>query len=295
MEPISAHRSASELFLAHGRDFQRNRYVYPVLSRRAQGVSIGVNLNPDKRCNFDCAYCQVDRSLGNSRGNEPPGVELDLLAEELRAMLDLVTSGRLFTETHFRDTPGHLRRLNDIALSGDGEPTLCPQFGEAVEICAERRRRLGLEDLKLVLITNASLLDQARLQPALAALDANHGEIWAKLDAGTETYYRQISRSHVSFERILKNLRAAARVRPIVIQSLFLRARGDPPSEGEIDAYCERLCEIATAPGQIKLVQIHTVARPPAEGWITPLGADQLGAIAEVVRRRTGLAVETYA
>ena len=45
----------------HPRLFQGNKFVYPVLSRRSRGISVGVNLNPDKVCNFDCIYCQVDR------------------------------------------------------------------------------------------------------------------------------------------------------------------------------------------------------------------------------------------
>ena len=49
-------------FKDHRRDLGENRYVYAVVSRRARGLSIGVNLNPDKVCNFDCPYCQVDRT-----------------------------------------------------------------------------------------------------------------------------------------------------------------------------------------------------------------------------------------
>ena len=47
---------------SHPRYFGQNSFVYPVLSRRADGISVGINLNPDKACNFDCIYCQVDRS-----------------------------------------------------------------------------------------------------------------------------------------------------------------------------------------------------------------------------------------
>ncbi len=50
------------LFTQHSRSWQSNRYVYPVISRRSKGLSIGVNLNPDKVCNFDCVYCCVDRT-----------------------------------------------------------------------------------------------------------------------------------------------------------------------------------------------------------------------------------------
>src|ERR1041384_5902109 len=49
------------LFTQHSRSWRENRYVYPVVSRRSKGLSIGVNLNPDKVCNFDCIYCCVDR------------------------------------------------------------------------------------------------------------------------------------------------------------------------------------------------------------------------------------------
>src|SRR6059058_3249077 len=112
------------LFTQHSRSWQRNRYVYPVVSRRSKGLSIGVNLNPDKICNFDCVYCQVDRTTpGGDRD-----VDLPRLRVELAAMLDAVTTGQLFRHERFRQTPQHLRRLNDIAFSGDGEPTTCPQF-----------------------------------------------------------------------------------------------------------------------------------------------------------------------
>ena len=119
-----------------------------------------------------------------------------------------------------------MRRLNDIALSGDGEPTACPDFERAVELCAEIRGRRGLGDVKLVLITNASLLDRPTVRQALEILDVSGGEIWAKLDAGTEEYYRLIDRSTVPWQQILDNLRDSAVVRPIVIQSLFARIRG---------------------------------------------------------------------
>jgi wyosine [tRNA(Phe)-imidazoG37] synthetase (radical SAM superfamily) len=279
-----------ELFEAHPRSFEGNRYVYPVLSRRSQGISIGVNLNLDRRCNFDCVYCQVDRT--GPVESEP--IDLDRLAAELEAMVPLVTSGRIYEHPKFHHTPPGLRRLNDIALSGDGEPTACRRFEEVVAACADVRRRQRLDDLKLVLITNASLLHVDRVQRGLAILDANHGEIWAKLDAGTEAYFRQIVRSPVPLERILDNLREAARARPIVIQSLFTRIRGQPPPRDEQHAFCTRLSEIVAAGGQIKLVQLYTIARRPAERWVTALSNEELDAMAALVRRETGLEVATF-
>jgi wyosine [tRNA(Phe)-imidazoG37] synthetase (radical SAM superfamily) len=280
----------SNLFASHPRSFEQNRYVYPVVSRRAGGVSIGVNLNLDKVCNFDCIYCQVNRSEPGER----EFVELDRLAAELDAAVGLVTSGRIFEQPKFSQTPPPLRRLNDIALSGDGEPTTYRNFDDVIAACAEVRRRHRLDDVKLVLITNASMLHCERVRRGLEMLDAANGEIWAKLDAGTEAHYNLVARSSIPFARILENLRNAARVRPIVIQSLFMRIRGEPPSTSEQDAYCARLAEIVAAGGRIKLVQVHTIARPPAESWVAPLDDAQVDALAALVRRRTRLAVTPF-
>jgi wyosine [tRNA(Phe)-imidazoG37] synthetase (radical SAM superfamily) len=281
---------AESLFAVHPRSFDVNRYVYPVLSRRSGGLSLGVNLNLDKICNFDCIYCQVDRT----RLGPKQKVDVARLVEELERMVEWITSGRIYEETKFRDTPPHLRRLNDIALSGDGEPTTYPNFAEIVAACAEVRRRWDLTDVKLVLITNATMFHREPVRRGLAILDANHGEIWAKLDAGTEAYYRQIDRTAVPFSRILANLVDAARVRPIVIQSLFMRVRDIATPPAEQSAYCERLGEIVAAGGKIQLVQVHTVARQPAESWVSPLSNEEVDALAALVRERTGLPVAAY-
>lgn len=275
---------------AHARSFEDNRYVYPVLSRRAGGISIGVNLNRDKSCNFNCIYCQVDRS--EAGGKEP--VELDRLRDELDRMIELVSSGRIYRRPRFRQTPEPLRRLSDIALSGDGEPTTCPHIEQVVRTCAEARSRHGLGDAKLVLISNASMFHHDRVRRALEIFDAHRGEIWAKLDAGTEAYYRQVARSTVPFRQILDNLTWAASARPIVIQSLLIRIFEAPPPPAEQEAYCERLGEIVAAGGRIKLVQIYTVARPPAESCVGALTDAEFDAAAELVRRRTGLSVATF-
>jgi hypothetical protein len=123
----------------------------------------------------------------------------------------------------------------------------------------------------------------------LATLDANNGEIWAKLEAGTEEYFKLIDRTPIPFLQILDNITAAARVRPLVIQSLFMRVAGEPPSAAELAAFCDRLIEIPAAGGQLKLVQVYTVARRPAESVVTPLADAEVDAIVRLVETRTGL------
>jgi wyosine [tRNA(Phe)-imidazoG37] synthetase (radical SAM superfamily) len=279
-----------DLHRRHERSFEGNRYVYPVLSRRAGGLSIGVNLNPDRICNFDCIYCQVNRTVRS----EVRFVDTRRLIEELDRMLQWALSGDVYRSDKFSGTPSSLRRLCDIAFSGDGEPTTYRNFDEIVAACAEVKRRHDLNDVKMVLITNASMFHRPNVQRGLATLDGNNGEIWAKLDCGTEEYFRRIERTRISLQRVLDNITAAARLRPIVIQSLFMRIDGQPPPLFEQEAFCQRLNEIVAAGGKIRLVQVCTVARPPAERNVTALTDDEVDALVALVRDRTGLPAEGY-
>ncbi|MBI5379981.1 MAG: radical SAM protein [Nitrospirae bacterium] len=269
-----------EAIRAHPRTYAGNRYVYPVLSRRARGISVGVNLNPDKVCNFECVYCQVDRH------SEPEvrTVHLDRVEEELSAVLEEIRSGLLFERRPFAGVPEPLRRLNDIAFSGDGEPTAASEFPTAVRRVVGVKEALGLRGVKVLVLTNGSTLDRPAVREALALLDGHEGEVWAKLDAGTEAHYREISRSRIPFGKILENLCLGARERPLVIQSCFFRWKGEAPPASERAAYVERLKEILETGGRLRLIQVYTLARPPAEQEAQPLLTEELEAIAAVMR-----------
>lgn len=209
-------------------------------------------------------------------------------------MVALARSGELFADPQFSDVPAGLRTIRDIAFSGDGEPTTCPVFWQSVELAAEVKRAAGLQDAKLVLITDACYLTRPEVARALEVLDANQGEIWAKLDAGTEAYYRAVNRPNVPLRHVLDNITAAARVRPLVIQALFLRLHGQPPPAEEIVAFCDRLNEVVQAGGQLSYVQVYTVARRTTEAYATALSHAEVDAIAATVRQRTGLRAEAY-
>src|ERR1041385_3784970 len=96
-----------QLHTRHERRFDANRFVYPVLSRRSKGISLGVNLNPDKICNFDCIYCQVDRRSEA----ETDFVDLHSVLDELRHLLEIAANGQLYADEPFNKVPPHLRRL----------------------------------------------------------------------------------------------------------------------------------------------------------------------------------------
>jgi wyosine [tRNA(Phe)-imidazoG37] synthetase (radical SAM superfamily) len=285
-------KNAYELAISsHPRVFEKNRYVYPVISRRSRGLSVGVNLNPDKICNFDCIYCQVDRTIAPLYRE----VDLAILENELRALLEDAQSGILFNHPNFKEIPQALKRINDIAFSGDGEPTTCPQFGEVVHLSAEIRTALNLPHVKLVAISNATRFHRPDVQAALAEMHRSNGEIWAKLDAGTADYYDRVERTKISFDRVVANLHLAAQRWPIVIQSLFMRIRGEAPSRTEIDAYCDVLRDIRQKGGLLKAVQVYTVARQPAESFVSPLEREEVDRIAaQVTRVLSDVPVEAY-
>ena len=289
--PIAEDPQARRAFTMHDRIWQKNLFVYPVISRRSKGLSIGVNLNPDKACNFDCIYCSVDRKMPG------PVKDVDIVAlrTELAAMIDLARTGEIFRHDPFDKIPDALRRINDIAFSGDGEPTTYAEFFAACRIAAELKDSADLNDVKLVVITNATMFHRPPVQEALAFLDQHNGEIWAKLDAGTEAYYDLIDRTPVPFGRVLENIAWCAKIRPTVIQSLLMRVHDMPPALTEIAAYVDRLREIVAAGGALKLIQLYTVARSTTEAYATPLSLAELEAIAATVRAgMAGVPVEIY-
>ena len=274
--------SPNSAFSSHPRRWRDFRYVYPVISRRSQGLSIGINLNPDAACNFDCIYCCADRSRARPVVRSSAAHLLSVLDGELRDLVERREA--LFDEPEFRQIPPEYRRLNDIAFSGDGEPTAAPVFPRAVRSAVAVRQEHKLHAAKIVLITNACYLTRPKVAAALALLDDHHGEIWAKLDAGTEEYYRLVNRPNFPLQHVLDNILAAARVRPIVLQSLFMRVQGAPPSATEIAAYAERVRWLLAQGAKISLVQVYTVARRTATPLPAPLTADELEQIADAVR-----------
>ncbi len=289
MYPPSSHRARADarrrLIAEHDRHWRQFDYVYPVISRRSRGLSVGINLNVDTACNFDCVYCQVDRTRPPRRRD----VDLDQVRSELHAMIEIVTSGAIWSDARFADTPLAMRRFNDIAFSGDGEPTACPRFASAVRMAAALKHRHALSTTRLVLITNATLLDRPTVQEGLAELDANDGEVWAKLDAGTEAYFQAIDRPGrgIHLDHVLANIAAAGRERPLIIQTMWLHAEDVPhDTDAEFDAYLDRLDELIASGCRIAEVQLYTVARRPAEDNVRPVDAAELERLVNRLHQR---------
>lgn len=271
------------------REFFGNRFVYAVISARARGLAIGVNMNPDRHCNFDCEYCEVNRK----QPVRETILDLEVMAEELQRMLAQAHSGELQRSELYHSTPADLMRLRHVTLSGDGEPTLCPNFLQAVETVVHVRALGKYPFFKIVLVTNATGLDLPEVQDGLK-LFMPQDEIWAKLEAGTQQYMEAVNHPDCSLEKIVSNILTIARHRPVIIQSLFPLINGQEPPAEEIEQYAQRLAELKRAGAQIPLVQIYSATRPMVHSHCGHLPLRTLARIAQTVKKISGLNAEVF-
>ena len=276
-------------FNDHRRSLDDNHYVYAVVSRRVGGLSIGINLNPDKTCNFSCPYCQVDRTIpGGARR-----VDLDRLAGELDGLLGFVSDGTLWDRAPFNTAASHLRRVGDISFAGDGEPTAAREFTESVARVVDVRARHDLNGVRLSLLTNATLFHRTEVQAGLDALDSAGGQVWAKLDAGSQEWFERVDGTQLSLDRVMDNILMAAQRYRVVIQSMFHAFEDEGPSNEEIAAWVDRLSMVIAAGGTIEEVQVYTVARTPADASVKALTVERLDWIANQAQA-AGLNAHVY-
>ena len=273
-------RTAPLTPIDHDRDSAGMTYVYPVVSRRAGGVSVGINLNPNNACNWACVYCQVPEL---TRGTAP-GIDLAQLEAELRAMLSDILHGD-FMQTR---VPEGTRRLNDIALSGNGEPTSAKAFPQVIELIGRVMMDFGLTGkIKLVLITNGSLTDRPRVQDGIKKMAALNGEVWFKFDSATANGMRTINQTRISPDKQFERLAATARLCPVWLQTCVFALDGAPPSDVEQAAYLAAVGRIRQESIPVRGVLLYGLARPsmqPQASRLSTLPVEWLDAFAEKIR-----------
>ncbi len=276
----------------HDRDSADYTYVYPVVSRRARGVSVGLNLNPNNACNFRCIYCQVP-GLQWGKG---PEIDLDQFERELRGMLEQVLHGDFMAER----VPEGNRRLNDLAFSGNGEPTSSPQFAECVEIAGKLMAEFGLlgeAGVKLVLITNGTLTDRPNVEAALSRMKDLNGEIWFKLDSGTQEGAQRINQNNAPMAARLKRLTRVAELCPTWVQTCLFKLDDREPSAEEQREYLSALETVLKAGAPPRGVLLYGLARPsmqPEAPRLSKLSEAWLADFAERIRQ-LGLEVRVSA
>jgi len=256
--------------LDHSRDSAGLTYVYPVISRRSGGLSIGINLNPNNACNWRCIYCQVpDLQRGAS-----PEIELKRVKDELEGILDEVIHGDFYD--HY-DVAENLRAIKDIAISGNGEPTSAKNFDEIVELVSQIIRQFTLQDkIKLVLITNGSLAGKEVVQSGMSTMSSINGEIWFKLDSGTDAGLNTINNAGISIERVKENLKIVSGLCPTWLQTCVFKLDGELPSKNERKSYLQFLSCLKKEGIRINGVLLYGLARPSMQ-----VEAPRLSAVSE--------------
>ena len=264
----------------HDRGNLSLKHVYVVLSRRSGGLSLGINLNPEKTCNWRCVYCQV---AGLSREKSPP-VSLVDLKSDLEWALD-----------RYQEQAWGSACLQDVAFSGDGEPTACPNFLEAVDVvCSVLKQRQLLERIPLVCISNGSLVNRYSVEKALVALGKIGGQLWFKVDGGRSRDFLHINQIHATPAEIQKRITHASHLLPVWLQTCVFRQSSKGVSMDWLQAYVEMLLMCRE---HIQGIQLYTTVRPcalPEGQTIEALSLEELDFVANHCRNE-GFLVRCFA
>jgi len=259
--------------ITNHRQREKGVLVYPVYSRRSGGLSVGINLFPDKKnCPFDCPYCEVF-PFACDAAFSPEQMESDLRAAVAAALERNVA-------------------IRDICFSGNGEPSLSPALGDALERAGRVRGELA-PSAELVLITNGAGLLQQRVFSLLAEAAAGPLalNIWLKLDAGTSGWYQKMNRAAIPFEKLITKIKEFAACAPVTLQTMLCAVDGSGPPDEEAQAWENLALELAVIAangksGGIRKVQIYGKARPaPEDPKAQALPVDYLEARAASLRR----------
>lgn len=239
-----------------------------VRSKRVPGNSLGLNILPMKYkiCSFNCVYCE--RGRANAFATEFKTKKVDLLStDDFERALESALQESM--------------QVDALTFSGNGEPTLHPQFEEIIDI-AIRLRDKFVPKAKIGILSNSSTLEIERVRNGLNKLDYR----MMKLDVGDVETFNKVNRPTpgVEFQMIVERLKT---LENITIQTMFIDGNIQNINEKEIQAWINCLSEIL--PDNI---QIYSVHRPPAEPSISEVSAKKLEQIAASVTKNIGLPVE---
>jgi wyosine [tRNA(Phe)-imidazoG37] synthetase (radical SAM superfamily) len=278
--------SVSKQYLSihdHSRELSGLKYIYSVISRRAGGLSIGVNLNVNNACNWQCIYCEIPNL---TRGTPPP-IELDVLEQELRFFLNEIINGDYMEKNVSLED----RHLKDIAFSGNGEPTSAEEFPEVISIVKKLLEEFNLlHKIKIRLITNGSLMHQASVIKSVEMLKEMNGEVWFKVDAATEESIKTINQVNLKPHQILERLKNSANVCPTFVQTCIFSINGNGPSEKDINAYIELINEVKS---NIQGVHLYGLARPSLQPQAKNLGRIDEEVLQDIAKELRSLNITT--
>jgi wyosine [tRNA(Phe)-imidazoG37] synthetase (radical SAM superfamily) len=271
----------------HPSKFANLEYVYPVFARRSEGLSLGINLNVNKACNWRCIYCQVT----DLKRGAPDRIDLIKLEAELKYMLDVIIN----TDYLQQNLPKGFERFDDIALAGDGEPTLSKDFLAVINLIAKLKQEFKITNsVKTILISNGSEVNHLDVQKGLQELAQQNGVIWFKIDGTNTAETSLINQIQVSRENIKNRLEITAKLCPTIIQTCMFKINNNDPSVEQVQNYINLLKETKH---NFDSVLLYSIARPPQlpEGKnLSPVSFQFLQRIAEELQTY-GIAAKCFA
>lgn len=244
----------------------------PIHSRRL-GTSLGINLSPNdgKVCSFDCLYCEAGF---NAQGAGTTGFPS---REETRSRL----------EEKLKELKNAGKELNVITFSGNGEPTLHPDFEGIIDDTIALRDRY-FPEVRISVLTNSTRLDREDVERALNKVDNNI----LKLDSAVESTMRALDRPNSPGFDVTRAIAGISRFgKKAIVQTMLTRGHHDGvtvdnTTEEEINALIAAYKAIS--PGRIMIYSIDR--KTPAE-QLERVGREELERIGRRIETETGIPV----
>jgi wyosine [tRNA(Phe)-imidazoG37] synthetase (radical SAM superfamily) len=276
-------------YVLHAEDHDRNifdsKYVYPVVSRRAGGLSLGVNLNTNNACNWQCIYCEIPNL---TRGGPEP-IKVELLKDELNFWIDQIINSNFLKKN---TPPG--TTFADVALSGNGEPTAAPEFLDVLEIIIASLKEHKLVDkIPVRLITNGSFISKKK--ECLNIFNQYHGEVWFKIDAADEDSIKLINQVNLNPNSMINNLKKCAEACQTVIQTCLLKINHQVPTNDFLKNYSKLIQPYERL---IKKIDLYSLARPSLQNnqdiTIERLSLEELNNIKNILQKQLTIKIDVF-
>ena len=260
----------------HDRNIFQGKYIYPVVSRRAGGLSLGINLNTNNACNWQCIYCEVPNLV---RGKPEP-IDLQQLERELDYWLDQIVNKSFLSQYTKSKT-----EFKDIAFSGNGEPTASKQFKDVIGILIKKINEYKLDKKIIIrLITNGSYMTNPAIQKSFSLISNFNREIWFKIDGVKKNDLQTVNQVNLSLATIRKNLEAAIKNGPTIIQTCLFKLNNTLPSLELLEAYIDFLKLYRQEVKGIHLYSLARLSEQPSQNKLTRLTKSELEVIASKIK-----------
>ena len=250
--------------------------IYGPIHSRRLGMSLGINLMPNdgKICSFDCLYCEAGF---NAQGAGKDGVPTrDTVKKQLRRKLE--------------EMKNEGQTLDVITFSGNGEPTLHPEFKKIVDDVLRLRTEF-FPNAKVSVLSNSTMAGKASVAEALLKVDNNILKLDSAIPRTFITLNRPVSSNCIPEGVIadLKKFSGQCVVQTIMIRGEYEGKRFDNTTDEELDALLRAYLEINP-----KEVMLYSIDRKTPADNLEKVSKEEMEKIAQRFRD-AGLTVKVNA